>query len=84
MYRYEFTPEAKRQLKKLSPEIAQTILRKLEFFLSTDSPMSFSERLTHFQLGQYRFRVGDYRVIFDAKETVFLIHAVGHRRDIYK
>jgi mRNA interferase RelE/StbE len=84
MYRYELTPEAKRQIKKLTPEIARTILRKLEFFLSTDSPISFAERLTNFQLGQYRFRIGDYRVIFDVHSDTMVILAVGNRRDIYK
>ncbi|MBI3559772.1 type II toxin-antitoxin system RelE/ParE family toxin [Candidatus Gottesmanbacteria bacterium] len=84
MYRYEFTPEAKRQLNKLSPEIARLLLHKLDYFISTDKPLSFAKRLINFQLGQYRFRVGDYRIVFDAIETVLVIHAVNHRSEIYK
>ena len=35
--------------------------------------------------GLYKFRVGDYVVIYEvlASETVIVIHAVGHRREIY-
>lgn len=84
MYRYEFTPEAKRQLRKLSPEIIRLILHKLDYFISTDKPLLFAKRLINFQLGQYRFRVGDYRIVFDAIETVLVIHAVNHRSEIYK
>lgn len=31
----------------------------------------------------YRLRVGDYRVLFDIVGNAVVIHAVGHRRDIY-
>ena len=84
MYRYEFTPEARRQLKKLDPSTQQTIIRKLEYFISTDHPLSFVGHLVNNDLGQYRFRIGDYRVIFDLEEDVIVILSVGHRREIYK
>lgn len=84
MYRYEFTPEARKQLKKLSPEIQKLIVRKLDFFISSDKPLSFATSLIHFGIGQYRFRVGDYRIIFDTHEEVLTVHGVGHRRDIYR
>ena len=84
MYRYEFTPETRRQLKKLDPQIQQIIIRKLEYCISTNQPLSFSGYLVNNDLGQYRFRIGDYRVIFDLEEDVIAIHSVGHRREIYK
>jgi mRNA interferase RelE/StbE len=36
--------------------------------------------------GLYKFRVGEYRVIYEilAGESALLIHAIGHRRDIYR
>ncbi len=84
MYRYEFTPEARRQLKKLDPATRQTIIRKLEYFISTDKPLSFAGYLANHSIGEYRFRIGDYRVIFDLEENIIVIHSVGHRRDVYK
>lgn len=84
MYRYTWTPEAFRQLRKLSPDVQRVIIKKLEYYLSTSQPVSFADYLTNFQLGRYRFRIGDYRVVFDVAEDVIVIHAVGHRREIYK
>jgi len=35
-------------------------------------------------LGTYRFRIGDYRVIFDIEGKDIVALRVGHRRDIYR
>jgi mRNA interferase RelE/StbE len=35
-------------------------------------------------LGPYRFRIGDYRVIFDLVDDEIVVLRVGHRREIYK
>ncbi len=36
--------------------------------------------------GLFKLRVGDYRVIYELlhAETAIVIHAIGHRRDIYR
>ena len=34
--------------------------------------------------GVYKFRIGDYRVIYMIEDESISIQAVGHRRDIYK
>lgn len=31
----------------------------------------------------YRFRIGDYRVVFDVKGDTLIILTLGNRRDIY-
>lgn len=84
MYRYEFTPEARRQLRKLDPSIQLTIIKKLEHIISTSQPLFFAGHLINNDLGQYRYRIGDYRVIFDLEDDIIVIHSVGHRREIYK
>jgi len=43
-----------------------------------------STRLTDPRIGTYRFRVGDYRVIFDVEGNEIIVLRVGHRREIYK
>jgi len=35
-------------------------------------------------LGTYRFRIGDYRVIFDIEGNEVVVLRVGHRREIYR
>ena len=84
MYKIVVRSRARKQLKKLSPDIQQRIISKLDYYSQVETPLFFAERLTDFSLGQYRFRVGDYRIIFDVVEDAIVIHKVGHRREIYK
>ena len=84
MYHYEWSPPARQQIKKLSPDIQEFIIKKLDFFLTSPNPLFLAKRLKHFQSGQYRFRIGDYRVIFDVEENTIVILALGNRRDIYQ
>jgi len=58
--------------------IGKTLLRYLE------DPFKYAEKLTDPKLGTYRFRIGDYRVIFDMEETDIVVLRVGHRKDIYR
>jgi mRNA interferase RelE/StbE len=44
----------------------------------------YSETLRDAKLGTYRFRIGDYRVIFDIEGTDIVVLRVGHRKDIYR
>jgi len=58
--------------------IGKTLLRYEE------DPLKYAERLIEPKLGTYRFRIGDYRVIFDLEGDKIVVLKVGHRRDIYK
>lgn len=82
--RYAFTPHALKDLKKLSPEVKKRIVRKLEFFIASSNPLTFIEHLTNYEVGSYRFRIGDYRVIFDLEGDILVVLKVGHRREIYR
>ncbi len=81
-YRLVYTRRAERDIKKLEfntkDRIGKTLLRYSE------EPLRFAEKLTDPILGEYRFRIGDYRVIFDIKGNEIVILRVGHRREIYK
>lgn len=48
------------------------------------SPLDFAEHLTERSLGSYRFRIGDFRVVFDIEQEKIVVLVVGHRREIYK
>jgi mRNA interferase RelE/StbE len=41
-------------------------------------------RLTNVPIGQWRMRVGDYRLRYDIEANRVLLYRVRHRRDIYR
>ena len=45
---------------------------------------AYQKAIKDIELGQYRFRIGDYRVVFDIEKNRIIILALGHRRDIYR
>ena len=81
-YRLVYTRRAERDIKKLEPNtkdrIGKTLLRYNE------EPLKFAEKLSDPILGEYRFRIGDYRVIFDIEGSEIIILRIGHRREVYK
>lgn len=79
-----FTAAAFRQLSRLDKNIQQRITDKLEFYSRQDQPLQHAEPLAHSQFGQWRFRIGDYRVLFDTEAGQMVILAIGHRREIYR
>jgi len=84
MFTYVFKYQALRNLQKLPREIQKRIIKKLDFFVESGEPLSFAENLVNFEIGQYRFRIGDYRVIFDLDDERLVILTLGHRKNIYK
>ena len=87
IYRVEFTKEALKQLKKLDKYTAVFILAWIRKNLEgcTD-PRKYGKGLVSNRSGQWRYRIGDYRLIANIQDDkiIILILAVGHRRDIYK
>jgi mRNA interferase RelE/StbE len=84
MYSYEFKPQAIRDFKKLPKNIQIRIIKKLDYFVSSEDPLIFADHLINYELGSYRFRVGDYRIIFDIEDETIIILTLGHRREIYR
>ncbi len=84
MYNWEFSSQALKEFEKLSSETQRRLITKLDYFVSSQKPLEFAENLINFDIGQYRFRVGDYRIIFDLEDETIIILSVGHRREIYK
>ena len=79
-----FTKSAERELKKLNKNARIKILQKLRFYLQQTNPLDFADTITNKNIGQFRFRIGDYRVIFDIERNTIFILSVGHRKDIYR
>lgn len=84
-YKYQFTSKSFKQLEKLPREIQQRIVKKLDFYCQTGNPLAFADKLTDEKLGGFRFRIGDWRVVFDLEDdTILTVLLVGHRREIYR
>ncbi|MBS7251987.1 MAG: type II toxin-antitoxin system RelE/ParE family toxin [Candidatus Freyarchaeota archaeon] len=47
-------------------------------------PLRYAKKLISPKVGAYRFRIGDYRVVFDIEGEDIVILRVGHRKSIYK
>jgi mRNA interferase RelE/StbE len=83
-----YSTDAQKCFQTLDRSIAQRIYLKIDFYISTPNPLDHAKTLSGELGGLYRFRVGDYRVIFsvdkDGSVTVLTILRVAHRKDIYK
>lgn len=71
-------------LDRLDKIVLRRIIKKLKWFAKQPDPLKFAANLTNPQIGQYRFRIGDYRVIFDYQDKTIIILRIGHRNSIYK
>ena len=86
-YRVEFTNEALKQLKKLDPSIAALIIGWLRKNIDNcDNPRVHGKALSSNRKGQWRYRVGDYRILADIQDEklVILVIDIGHRKDVYR
>ncbi len=81
-YTLVYTRRAQRDIKKLESDTKGRIGKAL--FRFSEEPLRFAEKLSDPILGEYRFRIGDYRVIFDIEGNEIVVLRVGHRREIYK
>lgn len=84
MYRLVPTRRFVRQLKKLDKFTQRQITSYLETHV-TDNPRQHGKALSANRAGQWRYRIGNYRVIVQIIDDQLIVETleVGHRRDIY-
>ena len=82
MYKILITKRALKDLEKIDSKEKTRIGDKIKFL--TNDPIGCSKKLSTTIIGSYRFRVGDYRVIFDIEDDKVIVLRIGHRKDIYK
>lgn len=83
MIDYSFTKYADRELRKLPVHIQRRIIKKIEFYLDTESPLHFADSIKGPDDKIYRFRIGDYRVIFEYLGNRIRILKVAPRPKAY-
>ena len=82
MYEIILTQRALKDLENIDKETQQRIALKLKEY--AEEPLKYARKLTHPKIGTYRFRIGDYRIIFDIDGAIVVILRIGHRSHIYK
>jgi len=85
LYSVRLLKTASKELEKLDRTVAKRIIHRLEWLSSNlDSTKLFP--LKGDLSGLYMLREGSHRIIFEVlkSENTIIIHAVGHRREIYK
>lgn len=85
MYRLRILSAATRDLERLDKPVARRIAERISWLaanLDDIRPEPYKGDLA----GLYKFRVGDYRVIYQIlhDEQTIVIHQVGHRSEIYR
>lgn len=82
-YKIVPTPKFAKNFKKLDPFVRKQIKSYLNRV--TDNPRAKGKALVANRTGQWRYRIGSYRVIVNIQDNELIILAleVGHRRDIY-
>ena len=81
-YHLAYTNRAEKDIRRLEPAVKKRIGNTLLRY--EHDPLRYAEKLSDPRLGNYRFRIGDYRVIFDIEGNDIVVLRVGHRKDIYR
>jgi mRNA interferase RelE/StbE len=83
-YQLSFSSEAVKDIQKLDTVVKKRLQKKFVEIAENSDIKKTAKRLVNFDAGQYRLRVGDYRIIFDMSGTTLFVLRVRHRREVYK
>jgi mRNA interferase RelE/StbE len=83
-YKVEFYNSARKQFRKLPPDIQKRIQAKINELAIEPRPNGIKKLQSDDNL--YRIRVGDYRVVYEIKDDILLVIVirVKHRSEVYK
>lgn len=85
-YKIIFSRVGNKSLEKLPKPVRTQILKKLTYLASLNTPMKSAKKLEGMK-NRYRWRIGDYRAVFEKNnqgELVLLVIVnVAHRQNIY-
>ncbi|MBQ9020742.1 MAG: type II toxin-antitoxin system RelE/ParE family toxin [Eggerthellaceae bacterium] len=86
-FRVEYSKAALKQLKKMDPFDARLITSWIGKNLEgCSNPRVHGKSLAGNRSGEWRYRVGDYRILCIIEDQVLLIEvfSIGHRSTVYK
>ena len=79
-----FSERARKEWRRLDRTVQNQLWKKVDYYLQSGQPLKFAEKLHDSALGEYRFRSGDYRIVFDVEGNTIYVLRVGHRKEIYR
>lgn len=85
-YKVEYLPQVFKTLEKMDKFTKRIIIEWIEKNLvDCENPRIHGKPLSANRAGQWRYRVGDYRIIakIEDDKLIILVIAIGHRREIY-
>ena len=77
-----FLPDAMAEFVALDSAALRRVAKKIAWLAQnaeTTDHIQLSGELSHL----FKLRAGDYRILYQLREDAILIHAIGHRREIY-
>jgi len=80
--RVEYQEDALHHLENLSPAIQKRITDKIDFYAAQPNPLSFAKRLVGYDA--YRYRIGDYRAIFEIDSGTMYVLLIVKREGAYR
>lgn len=84
-YSVVFKLTAVKDIKKLPIQVRKRIAAKLDFYVNQKNPLDYAVKLSGSgKAGNYRFRVGQYRIVFDVSGNALVVLYVEHRREVYR
>jgi mRNA interferase RelE/StbE len=83
-YAVEVKPHARKELEALPDNVLSRVVRKLEALADIPRPAG-CKKLKGYK-DQWRFRVGDWRVVYiiDDAAKVVSVTRIAHRREVYE
>ncbi|OGG69922.1 hypothetical protein A3F27_01995 [Candidatus Kaiserbacteria bacterium RIFCSPHIGHO2_12_FULL_53_13] len=77
-----YTQAAFEQLSELPAKTRERIAAKVDFYAAQTDPLEFAQPLSGY--AGYRFRVGDFRIIFEIVADKIVIVAITKRDKAYR
>jgi mRNA interferase RelE/StbE len=84
VYKVAYLDSIEEDLKKLDKGIVKKILSRIETYLAQD-PKGLGKQLKGDFQGYWRYRWGDYRVIYRIaeQEILIIVLRISHRKEVY-
>ena len=85
VYKVVYLDQIEEDLKKLDKSTVKKILARIETYLACD-PKELGKPLKGEFQGYWRYRWGDYRVIYkiSEREILILVLRISNRKDVYR
>ncbi len=83
-YKLVLTKESSKDIEKLDQTVKKQLYKKLVYFKDLEDIKVVAKKLHNHEAGEYRLRVGNFRIIFDLDKHTIIVLRIQHRKDVYR